>query len=59
MPMVIVTKNAVMTQLILSAPPSSPTSVGSAVAKIICPSEDMSMPIISEAKTSGTLFCLR
>ena len=57
--MVIVTKNAVMTQLILSAPPSSPTSVGSAVAKIICPSEDMSMPIISEAKTSGTLFCLR
>ena len=45
-----------MTQLCWSVPPSSPTTVGSAVEKMVCPSETSSIPSIRALKTSGTLF---
>ena len=52
---VMVTKNAEITQLMCSTPPSSPTIVGMAVAKIICPSELISMVSRRAENTSFTL----
>ena len=55
MAMVMVTKNAEMTQLMWSTPPSSPTIVGRAVAKIIWPSELISM-VSSRAENTSPTF---
>ena len=52
MAMVMVTMKPEMSQLMWLTPPSSPTMVGMAVEKIICPSELMSMVVSSAAKIS-------
>ena len=48
------TKKDEMTQLVLSTPPRSPTMVGRAVAKMVWPSELISMVSMRPEKTVST-----